>query len=99
MPTPSAPLMRPSSAPLRFVATRLALPELDAVVKQPDVDEALRLTVQYYKAVHPDQVATLTKKGEHIHLSVSYRRANDQRLTLDYTIDAGRFRTLGLLLR
>lgn len=101
MPTSSTPLMRPRSAPLRFIAVRLAVPELETVVRQPGVGEAFRITVQYHDGLQPDQVATLTKRHglEPFDLSVSYRRANEKRLTLDYAVEVSRFQAISATLR
>ena len=97
MPTP---LLRPQSAPLRFIAVRLHVPELEQIVRQPGVGEALRVTVQYHDARHPDQVATLTKSlvGTTA-LKVVYRRADNVPLSLDYLLDDGRMQILSANLR
>jgi hypothetical protein len=94
--------MQRRAAPLRFIAVRLAVPELESAARQPGVVEALRLTIQYHDGRHPDQIATLTKMshpGEPVRLSVHYRRANDQALVLDYAIDAERFVAFNAALR
>jgi hypothetical protein len=93
--------MQRRAAPLRFIAVRLALPELETVVRQPGIDEALRLTVQYHDGRHPDQVATLTKMQTTgpLKLTVNYRRANDKPLALDYTIEPERYSILNAALR
>jgi hypothetical protein len=93
--------MQRRAAPLRFIAVRLAVPELEQVVRQPGVAEAFRVTVQYHDGRHPDQIATLTKMQAigPIKLSVNYRRANDKPLTLDYTLDSDRYSALSAALR
>jgi hypothetical protein len=87
------PLMRPQSAPLRLIALRLNVPELVTVAHQPQVTEAIRFTVQYHDARHPDQVATLVREraDEGARLSVAYRRATGRALALDFRIDRARF--------
>jgi hypothetical protein len=94
------PLMRPQSAPLRFIAARLRLPDLSQVVRQPGVGEAWRITVQYHDARHPDQVATLTKAhSANITLTVAYRRADNLPLALTYQIAAERVQGMASALR
>lgn len=100
----SSPLMRPQSAPLRFIATRLRVPDLPHVVRQPGTGEAFRLTVQYHDARHPDQVATLSKShasptAATVALQVVYRRASVDPLTLEYEIEPERYQRLGATLR
>ncbi len=94
------PLMRPQSAPLRFLAVRLDLPELVSVARQPGIVEAFRLTVQYHDARHPDQIATLVKHQQPgpARLTACYRRASDKPLWLDYEIDEIRFHGFGAAL-
>lgn len=87
-------LSRPQIAPLRFIAVRLDVPELDTVARQPGVTEAFRLTIQYHDARHPDQVATAIQIQGGVKMSIHYRRANDQPLSLNYDIPAERFRAL-----
>ncbi len=93
--------MQRRAAPLRFIAVRLAVPELEDIVRRPGVAEAFRLTIQYHDGRHPDQIATLTKMQATgpIKLSVHYRRANDKPLVLDYSIDPDRFAVLNAALR
>ncbi len=93
--------MQRRAAPLRFIAVRLAVPELEAAVRQPGVAEALRVTVQYHDGRHPDQIATLTRMqgSGPATLEVHYRRANDKALTLDYVIGVERFVALHAALR
>jgi hypothetical protein len=96
--------MRPQSAPLRFIATRLRVPDLPQVVREPGTGEAFRITVQYHDARHPDQVATLSKSHASptvsmVALQVVYRRASDNPLTLQYEIEVERYQRLGAALR
>ncbi len=89
------------AAPLRFIAVRLGIPELETVVRGPGIADTLRLTIQYHDGRHPDQIATLIKmqSAESANLTVHYRRATDKPLVLTYTIDPERFRTLNATLR
>jgi hypothetical protein len=87
-------LTRPQIAPLRFVAVRLGLPELETVARQPGVAEAFRLTIQYHDARHPDQVATAIQMQGDVKLTVIYRRANDEPLSLNFNIPTKRFRSV-----
>ncbi|MBX3061485.1 MAG: hypothetical protein KF726_00820 [Anaerolineae bacterium] len=96
----STPLLRPQSAPLRFIAARLQLSDLTQVVRQPGVGEALRVTIQYHDGRHPNQVATITKSQTgKVKLNVSYRRANDTSLVWNYDIELARYQTIGAALR
>ena len=92
---------RPQAEPLRFIATRLAVPELEKVARQPGIAEAFRLTVQYHDGRHPDQIATLTKmqSSDNAKMTVHYRRANDEPLVLEHAITAERFRAFNAALR
>ena len=47
--------------PIRLIALRLRQHELREVTRQPGVNEALRVTIQYHDGQHPNQVATLTR--------------------------------------
>jgi hypothetical protein len=93
--------MQRRADPLRFIAVRLAVPELETVARQPGVAETFRLTVQYHDGRHPDQIGTVTRRqpGGPPKLVVHYRRANDKPLVLDYTLDAERFATFNAALR
>jgi hypothetical protein len=87
--------------PLRFIAVRLALPELEIVARQPGVIEAFRVTVMYHEGQHPDQIATLAKRQGSLNpaLAVHYRRANDKSFVLNFTIDSARFGVIHAELR
>ena len=94
--------MQRRAAPLRFIAVRLAVPELESAARQPGVAEVFRLTIQYHDGRHPDQIATATKMpqpGGPVRLNVHYRRANDQALVLEYAIDGERFSAMNAALR
>ena len=94
-------LIRPQAAPLRFIATRLSVPELEQVARQPGVAEAFRITVQYHDGRHPDQVATYIKMqtGSALRLTVHYRRASEKPLILEYNVDSQRFQAFNTALR
>lgn len=89
------------TAPLRLVAIRLNVPELEKVARQPGIVEAFRLTIQYHDARHPDQIATLTRmqSSSPARLEVRYRRTNDQMLTLTHSVEVDRFQGLLIALR
>jgi hypothetical protein len=87
-------LSRPQVAPLRFIASRLDVAELETVARQPGVVEAFRLTIQYHDARHPDQVATVTQVVGSVRLATYYRRASDEPLILNRNIPTERFRSL-----
>jgi hypothetical protein len=93
--------MQRRADPLRFIAVRLAVPELEIVARQPGVAETFRLTVQYHDGRHPDQIGTVIRRqpGGPAKLAVHYRRANDKPLVLDYTLDAERFAAFNAALR
>lgn len=84
---------------LRLIAGRLDLPPLPAVARQPGVNAAYRLTIQYQANDLADQVATLTHhQGGEVLLSVVYRRFS-QHPTLEYVLDEDRFRDFDLAMR
>jgi len=88
--------------PLRFIAVRLAVPELEQVVRQPGIGEAYRVTIQYHDGRSPDQVATLSfvqASGGMAALAIHYRRADDRPLILTPTIPLARARTFTSALR
>jgi len=87
-------LTRPQVAPLRFIAVRLGLPELEFEARQPGVVAAFRVTIQYHDARHPDQVATATQMGGGVKLAAHYRRQSDKPLALSHTIPTERFHAL-----
>src|SRR5262245_19543189 len=89
------------TAPLRMIAFRLNIPELEKVARTPGIADAFRLTIQYHDGRHPDQVATLTRmqSGQPPSLEVRYRRTNDQSLTLSHSVGLERFLTLLVALR
>ncbi len=84
---------------LRLIARRLSLPELRAIVRQPGISEAYRLTIHYHDGRHPDQVATLTRSQYGVvTLVVVYRRVRHQP-SLEYSLDSDRYRLFDLALR
>ncbi len=96
--------------PLRFIAVRLAVPELEQVVRQPGIGEAYRITVQYQDGRYPDQVATLAFRqlsgqasgalsGGSVTLTVHYRRPNDKPLILTPALSFERCREFAAALR
>lgn len=96
------PLMRPRTAPLRLIALRLSLPELELIVRQPEVIESFRLTIQYHDGRCLDQAATITKlRGAPVavRLNAAYRRNNDRPLAYDFTLDPAKFDAYRMALR
>ncbi|HLY28931.1 MAG TPA: hypothetical protein VKQ72_21470 [Aggregatilineales bacterium] len=89
-------LTRSQVAPLRLIAARLGLPELEQIALQAGVTETFRLTIKYHDGHHPDQVATAVKHQSRAtpSLSVLYRRVNGDALTLEHALDLPRFRSL-----
>src|SRR5258708_4005900 len=89
-------LTRSQVAPLRLIAARLGLPELEQVALQAGVTETFRLTVKYHDGRHPDQVATAVKHQSKAvpSLNVVYRRVNGDALTLEQPLDLERFRAM-----
>jgi len=89
------PLIRHRLAPLRLIALRLSLPDLETVARRPDVIDALRLTIQYHDNRALDQVTTILKvraaQAEPPRLSAAYRRLNDKPLVLDLRLDEERY--------
>ncbi len=88
--------------PLRFIAVRLALPDLAQVVREPGVSEAYRVTIQYQAGQHPDQVATLAfmqSGGGSVSLTVYYRREDDRPLILTPILPLERCRAFAAALR
>lgn len=84
---------------LRLIARRLNLPELRAIVRQPGISEAYRLTIYYHDGRHPDQVATLIRtQYDRVTLVTVYRRVRHQP-ALDYSLDPDRYRLFDLALR
>ncbi len=84
---------------LRFVAMRLGLPDLREVVRQPGINEAYRITIQYHAGHYADQVATLIYgQPTSARLSVIYRRSNSQP-SFDYPLDPERYREFDLTMR
>lgn len=89
-------LTRSQVTPLRLIAARLNLPELEQVAIQAGVTETFRLTIKYHDGRHPDQVATVVKHQSKAvpSFSVLYQRINGDVLTLEHVLDVDRFRSL-----
>lgn len=85
--------MRHQSAPLRLIALRLEVAELETVVRAPNVVEGWRLTVHYHDGRAPDQIATWLKlRGQDaVQMTTVYRRAAEKPLTLQHTIPPERY--------
>ncbi|MFQ3535745.1 MAG: hypothetical protein SNJ58_07695 [Aggregatilineales bacterium] len=85
--------MRQQSAPLRLIALRLEVAELDAVVRAPNVVEAWRLTVHHHDGRAPDQIATWLKlRGQpSAEMTTVYWRAAEKPLILKHTIPPERY--------
>jgi len=85
--------------PIRLVALRLRQDELRNVTRQPGVNEAFRVSIQYHDARHPNQVATLTRgHGGSAALRVIYDKPNKS-VHFDYSIPFDRCRALLTALR
>ncbi len=89
-------LTRSQVAPLRLIAARLGLPELEQVARQAGITETFRLTIKYHDGQHPDQVATAIKNQAKPAptLTVVYQRANGDSLTLEHPLEVDRFRSM-----
>ncbi|PJF37136.1 MAG: hypothetical protein CUN49_01785 [Candidatus Thermofonsia Clade 1 bacterium] len=85
--------MRHQSAPLRLIALRLGVAELETVVGAPNVVEGWRLTIHHHDGRAPDQIATwLRLRGQDVaHMTTVYRRASEKPLTLTHLIPAERY--------
>lgn len=85
--------------PLRLLAARMGLAELTQVIREPTVNEALRVSIHYHDGRSPDSVATLRRGlGEMCQLTVIYDRS-PKRATLRYDIDLERYRDFLVALR
>ncbi len=88
-------LIRHRLAPLRLIALRLSLPDLETAAREPNVIDATRLTIQYHDSRALDQVTTIIKprtaEGDVIRLSAAYRRNNDTPLVLDFKVELERY--------
>jgi hypothetical protein len=89
----SRSVMRHQSAPLRLIAMRLEVAELEAAVRAPNVVEGWRLTLHHHDGRAPDQIATWLKmRGQDsAHMTTVYRRATERPLTLKHFIPAERY--------
>ena len=94
----NSPLLRRADT-LRFIAMRLALPELVYVVRQPGFNEAYRITIQHHDSHLADQVATVTHAADGtVNLNVVYRRAR-LNPAFDFPLDEEHFRAFDLAMR
>jgi len=86
--------MRHQSAPLRLIALRLEVAELEAVVRAPNVVEGWRLTVHHHDGRAPDHIATWIRlRGQDsAQMTTVYRRASEKPLTLTHVIPPERYR-------
>ncbi len=86
-------VMRHQSAPLRLIALRLEVPELEVVVRSPNVVEGWRLTIQHHDGRAPDQISTWIRlRGqEAAQMTTIYRRAAESPLQLKHEIPAERY--------
>ncbi len=85
--------------PIRLIALRLRQDELRTLVQRPSVNEAVRITIQYHQADHPNQVATLTRGHTgNSALLVAYDKPNRD-VVFTHSIDVDRFRALVAALR
>ncbi len=84
---------------LRLIASRLELPELKVMVRQPGLSEAYRVTIHYHDGRHPDQVATLSRwQDNSVMLSVGYKRVRHHPL-FEYPLELERFHDFDLAMR
>lgn len=84
---------------LRLVAVRLGLPDLQEVVRQPGINEAYRITIQYGDARHPAQVSTATHTQDgSAWLEVVYKRTYHQP-SFEYPLTADQYLAFDLALR
>lgn len=85
--------------PIRLIALRLNQNELRALTRQPGVHEAVRVTIQYHDARHPNQVATLTRgPGRSCTLKVFYDYPGKD-VHFSYPVDYERYQSLIASLR
>lgn len=85
--------------PIRLIALRLNQNELRTLTRQPGIHEAVRVTIQYHDARHPNQVATLTRgPGRACTLKVLYDHPG-KKVHFDYPIDYDRYQSLIAALR
>jgi hypothetical protein len=85
--------------PIRLIALRLRQDELRNVVQQPGTNEAFRVTIQYDKTDHPNQVATLTRgHGGTCELKVVYDKPGKE-VYFAYAVAHDRYKALLAALR
>lgn len=79
---------------LRQIAGRLNVPPLRDLLKQPGVNEALRVTVLHHTGEQPHSVATLRRQtGSHCSLQVIYERL-PRPLDYEFAIPLERYQKL-----
>lgn len=85
--------------PIRLIALRLRQDELRQVVQKPGINEVFRVTIQYDKGEHSNQVATLIRgNGDQCSLKVVYDKPGKD-VYFDYPIEVERHKTLLAALR
>lgn len=85
--------------PIRLIALRLKQDELRHLMQKPGVNEALRVTVQYHDARHPNQSATLIRgHAGPCPLKVAYDKPNKE-VYFTYDVEPDRFKALLAALR
>ena len=85
--------------PIRLIALRLRQDEVRNVVRQPGVNEAFRVTIQYHDGRHPNQVATLIRGHSWpCTLNVLYDKPG-KHVYFTYTVEAARYLALQTALR
>jgi hypothetical protein len=86
--------------PLRMIALRLDLPELEALARAPGVMDCYRITVQYHDGRHPNQVMTLIfRQGGLVESNVYYLRPATTPLILSPRLPLERCKAFALALR
>lgn len=84
--------------PIRLIALRLGQNELRHLTRQPGVNEAFRVTIQYHDGRHPNQVATLLRGHTGTTLRVIYDKPNRD-VFFTYPVEADRYQALLAALR
>lgn len=87
--------------PLRMIAFRLNLPEMETVARSPGVIDSYRITVQYHDGRHPDQITTMIFRqgGGGVEIEVHYRRPNEKPLILSPRVPIERCKEFAAALR
>ncbi len=85
--------------PIRLIALQLNQNELRTITRQPGMNEAVRVTIQYHDARHPNQVATVTRgPGHACALKVLYDHPG-KGVHFSYPVDYERYQALIASLR